>query len=354
MCPGFFGRMSAKGDHGRVVVPSLNRMISFRTVRPNPAGAATLESEGQAPTLLRTPSASDSQKKVRVLWNVDAAEVSAKLGDHVSDDANEPSKTPMSRQWSRHTSHACETVLDESPQPIYEDSERIEYFSVTHQLWMTGTLHVETRSGEGDPLESFICYSVALTNGQLREDVGLDVLRRPFAPGELVELSSGQKAGLRLAAVIAPDQSSIPSMLGYHVFLDGTIQSFDRIPLLRLKRRFPAGRYVEVYRGAQTGWQMAKVHAISSADGCKAEMLPAPPAPPLVHADLRFCSLVQNEDQRKLASPQDKPAPAEENQPNTPGFGIWTLVPICHTGAEDMEPEYVPSYLVRLMDVCEV
>lgn len=358
MCPGFFGRMCGKADRGRVMVPSLNRMVSFRTVRPNSANAAKQESEAPAPTLLRTPSASDGQKKVRVLWNINAAEVSEKLGDQIGDAADEESKRTMSRQTSRHTHTSASTdmVLDATPQPAYEDGQRIEYFSVTHQLWMTGTLHVEVHINEENARESYICYSVGLANGQLREDVGFDVLRSPFAPGELVELCSGQKGQLRLAAVIAPDQPIAPSMLGHRVLLEGTIQSFDHIPLLRLKRRFPAGRHIEVYRGASTGWQMAKVHQIASADGCKADMLHAPSAneSTLVHADLRFCSLVQN-PQRKLDSRQDVPVSAEQYHPAAVGSGIWTLVPICEvTAEEDATPDYVPSYLLRLMSVTDI
>merc|ERR1719401_3217447 len=189
---------------------------------------------------------------------------------------------------------------------------------------MSGTLNVEVCPSDDRDHQHCIRYHVTLSNGQLREDVGLDVLRSPFGPNELVELSSGQQGGLRLAAAIAADQPLLPSRLGYRVVVDGAIQTSTNVPLLKLKRRFPRGRYIEVYRGPEIGWQMAKVHHSASSDGCKAEVLPLPALS--AGADVLIA--------HGIITPR-----ANEAQSGVSQLAIWTSVPICDvSGEEDESP----------------
>jgi len=347
MCAGLF-RRKAQPEHGRVMVPSLNRMVSFRTVRPNAAMDIKKESEESAPTLLRSRSRSaiDEQKKVRVLWNVKSGDLhllNQKLEATEGDDSNTEPKTPsLSRQktHSLHSLDAIDIAEDSSTYAAYEDGQRIEYFSASHKQWISGTLHAEVGLSGGIDPQHYIRYHVTLANGQLREEVGLDVLRSPFGPNELVELSSGQQAGLRLAAAIATDQPSLPSRLGYRVVLDGAIQSSANVPPLELKRRFPRGRYMEVYRGSEIGWQMAKVHHSASSDGCKAEVLALPALS--AGADVLIA--------HGIITPRSNEAQSGASQ-----LAIWTSVPICDvSGEEDEKAEYVPSYLLRLSTISQI
>merc|ERR1712129_457804 len=233
---------------------------------------------------------------------------------------------------------AIDIAEDSVTHAAYEDGQRIEYFSATHKQWMSGTLHAEVCLSGGIDPQHYIRYHVTLANGQLREDVGLDVLRSPFGPNELVELSSGQQAGLRLAAVIATDQPLLPSRLGYCVVLNGAIQSSTNVPLLKLKRRFPRGRYIQVYRGSEIGWQMAKVHHSASSDGCKAEGLPLPALS--AGANVFIAHITPRSNKAQSGASQ---------------VAIWTSVPIYDvSGEEDAKAEYVPSYLLRLSTIIQI
>lgn len=351
MCAGLF-RRKAQPEHGRVMVPSLNRMVSFRTVRPNAASDDKKESEGTAPTLLSTLSASakDEQKKVRIRWNVTSGDLnllSQKLEANVGDGGNAELKTPtLSRQktHSLHSLDAIDIAEDSGPHAAYKDGQCIEYFSATHKQWLNGTLCAEVCRSGGIGQQHYIRYHVTLANGQLREDVGLDVLRSPFGPHELVELSSGQQDGLRVAAAIASDQPAPLSRLGYRVVVHGAIQSPTNVALLRLKRRFPRGRYIEVYRGSEIGWQMAKIHHSASSDGCDAATLPLPAL--AARADVLISY--------GIITPRMSES-SNEVQPGAPQLAIWTSVPICDSsGEEDEKPEYVPSYLLRLSTISQL
>jgi len=342
MC-GLFRRRASPPDpdHGKVMVDALHRMVSY-TVQPRTSKTLNdSQTESQfKPTLLRNPSqfSTKSDKRVRIRWNVDPEEVNEKLGEHggALDDTNDGAstrgdRTPRHSRPSFHTLDGIDFAVESVSHPAYEEGQRIEYFSVTHQLWMSGIISTEVFLEEGNNGQCHVLYNVTLTNGQFREGVGLDVLRTPFQQGEFVELVTGQRSELRLAAAIAADQSSAPSMLGYRVVLQGTMQNFSRITPLRLKRRFPRGRIIEVYRGPKIGWQMAKVHHTASRDGCEAELLlfsePSAPAP----------------------VPVDATSSRRASGPSNEEFGVWTSVPICELSLkEGLAPEYVPSYLLRL------
>jgi len=78
---------------------------------------------------------------------------------------------------------------------------------VTHQKWLHATVHCEAASSSDPSSDTKVLTTVTLSSGgQIREDVGLDLLRPPFEPGELVELFSGRDGGVRLPATIAQDQ----------------------------------------------------------------------------------------------------------------------------------------------------
>lgn len=333
------------------IVGSMCRCFLGQAANPDRAAEpskAKQELREPGPTLLGNLRAhkdakGDQKKKPHIVWNVGDREITEKSEGGVS-----VPTTPGLRQTSHsvHSLDAVEFPLDDSlAHAAFEDGQRVEYFSVMNRVWMVGTVHTDVAISGGHHPQPYMRYDVTLSNGQLREDVGLEVLRSPFRSGEPVEFSSGQEVHLRLAGVIDTDQWSAPSMLGYRVVIEETAQSFTNIPLLRLKRRFPRGSYAEVYRGTEIGWQMAKVHHTASADGCEAECLPLPTLPGSVAAGTGL-----------LAHADAELTPRAVPQSVVSTLGIWTAVPICQESEilgieaeEDATPEYVPSYLLRTL-----
>lgn len=254
---------------------------------------------------------------------------------------------------------------DSLPFPAYDDGQQIAYFSRTHQQWMCGTIESEVCSNNVGSPRLRVSNNVTISQGgQFRADVGLDALRAPFRPGELVEVFSGRRDGIRLAARISAEQRPAPSVVGYQVQVDGSGEVFTNVPPLRLKRRFPRGQLVEVYRGPELGWQSGQVHQAASMDGCEAEILPVPgPLALLTDADSVMSQPIQSmakpkdepkskprPPQRLLASGVSEPTPAQPPKRNdftASNIGLWTWVPLCAEGvSEDDAPEWVPSYLV--------
>lgn len=351
MC-GLFQK-KAEADHGRVMVPSLNRMVSFRIVMPNASKDGKQESCGLGPCLL-TSQATENDKKVHIKWNVDAAELqecSVQHNEALDSTVDEPNTPGVLSQRTRSLYNITSDFVHEA---VYEDGQCVEYFSLTHQQWMRGTVDSEECTDNG---QRAIFYNATLTHGhQLRPNVDLGLLRVPFESGELVELFSERKGGLRLPAVIAQEQSLAPSLLGYRVVVEENGQIFDQIPALRLKRRFLRNQHVEVYRGPDMGWQKATVHRTASANGCEEELLPVLAPPTLLKTDaFATMNAFANMNARRSMSPRVltlEEARLKEGSVNQPlalsAFGLWTSVPVCTEGEhEDLSPEYVPSYLLR-------
>lgn len=351
ICPGLFHRKAPPADYGRVMVPSLNRMISFRIVRPSSDTGANRASTGTGPCLLTTPTAADS-KKVHIKWNIDPTTVQDLAGDNeVEESSDWPNvKSQPSDSSSQRT--CSQEVIDMTADPhlhlAYDNGQRIEYFSVTHQRWMSGTIN-------SDICQSSTAINVSLTHGnQLRANVGLDLLRAPLKAGDLVELYSGQQGRLYLPAVIAAEQSSAPSLLGYRVVIEGSKETFDNVPPLRLKRRFLRGQQIEVYRGPALGWQRANVHHTASADGCEAEVLRMPFTPATTSESSE--SVAPGVHQRCMSSPrQSEPMQSlSKKQCTASGIGIWSVILVCVDTKEADTPESVPSYLVRPTSTCTI
>jgi hypothetical protein len=273
------------------MIPPLQRFVSYRKERPDTSDESDAGKPG--PNLLTAPRAGD-EKKVHIKWNVDIDQVQqwfeenahaaqSDLGDSRAVAAM-PGMMMQRRTCSRRTCSRRDLGfdLDEDslPFPAYDDGQHVEYFSCTHQQWVSATIHSEARPSTTSGQRFRVCNNVTLSHGgQSREDVGLDAVRAAFRPGEMVEVFSGREDGIRLAAIIAAEQPRAASVVGYTIQIERSGEVLSSIPSLRLKRRFPRGQEIEVYRGAQLGWQKAQVHHTASADGCAAEILPAPAAP---------------------------------------------------------------------------
>jgi len=157
----------------------------------------------------------------------------------------------------------------EEVEPLMADGQAVEYFSKTHRIWMLGRLEVLTLPGTLlEPPQ--VTYSVHLKVGVVgqatRRRVPLSAFRRPLKPGESVEIFSRSGGGQWLPAVVESSPLGLDSIVDhvYTVRLSGNrsrkeLRVFHRVPPERLRRRFPMGSQVLLYKGPACGWVPAVV-----------------------------------------------------------------------------------------------
>jgi len=187
----------------------------------------------------------------------------------------------------------------------YTSGDRVEYYSASRCAWLAGTIEVvaegDSRNGcDGCPA-MYTYHFIPGAKGRPRYNVPLSQLRLPLEEGEPVDVLSLDGSGAWLKAWIACDQPCGTTTHGYPVELEGSPEELEHIPAVRLRRRFPAGSGMDVYRGAALGWASARVHT-------------------------------QAGDAVPIADVQ-----------------LWTMVPIVGIEADDTveTPEMVESYLLR-------
>lgn len=151
--------------------------------------------------------------------------------------------------------------------PAYPEDSVAEFFSRTHARWMIGKVSLQAVCGGtmGDNELLTVIYSIRLGfTGQLRQDVELHLLRVPPAVGELVEVFGGSpQPGVigRIAKVIRH-----PGHRHYEVLVAGRPRV---VPGQFLRRHFPLGSGVFVYRGHIRGWVpglVAQCHSLEPPD----------------------------------------------------------------------------------------
>lgn len=166
--------------------------------------------------------------------------------------------------------------------PAYRSGTLAEYFSNTHQSWTPCRVEVvmgeAAASGDNAGAAHHTVQYNAVVWGRQILDVHLDSLRPLFRVGELVEVFYWEEAAWLPARV---------SRAGYlHTSVDIEACSLcpmgeylDRVAHQRLRRRYPAGSRVLVYRGQGLvpGWCEARVHE-TAGDGCNLRSLFAQPA----------------------------------------------------------------------------
>jgi len=358
-----------------------------------------------------------SRSKVHVIWDIDAAQLESflrrrpslspsesdphagagtGLGDVIGDGSGPPGPPRVSRSESRFEigpasssdaahSFTVDVMDDEHPEEVrvsagvdtrpghevfesffaYRDKARVEYYSLSYRRWIGGSVQVEMKANKRG-LPPTIFYHVRINRGQIRHHVELELLRPPFERGELVELFSRRGGGTWLAATINGPQDSGATTLGYKVRLNSDGQIYEEIPAIRLRRRFPRGLPIEVYRGFETGWVATTVHHTSTEDGCGLESLDhkeihhAMESRTSVHqvdhgiglpdedAELPALAAVApresyHDDDAQLAG--IVPIPDSHQVPEL-NIDIWTRVPVC-TDDEGEFYEVVDSYLIR-------
>jgi hypothetical protein len=258
---------------------------------------------------------------------------------------------------------------DFKPQLIYEDGEKVEYFSGTHQRWVPARIKVEVKVSSKDPnLAPIVMYDVMMAHSICHKNVDLNLLRLPFQHGELVELFSKRKGGTWLPGMIAGVQQARATMQGYSVHLDDMNEIFQDIPAVRLRRRFPPGTHVRVYRGPREGWNHnAIVHHSAPKNGIGAEQIPFH-KPEISHADvyslqdvrvreaqmlkagdlgISKAALREAEDAERIKADRGAHSAAE---PSVLDHGLWTQVPIDLSKDDDYDDFVIlPSYLLSMV-----
>lgn len=133
----------------------------------------------------------------------------------------------------------------------YADGEYVEYYSWTHHKWMLGIFKGEHALTGG--------YMVDIVQGQKRLDVHLDSLRAPLQDGELVQVFS-KKMGWLSGSISGRQDPRMGTVSGYKVQLSARQGSvIENIPAERVRREFPAGAALEIWRGPSIGWVRALV-----------------------------------------------------------------------------------------------
>mmetsp|Transcript_816 Transcript_816/g.1791 ORF Transcript_816/g.1791 Transcript_816/m.1791 type:complete len:448 (+) Transcript_816:119-1462(+) len=141
-----------------------------------------------------------------------------------------------------------------SPGP-YFSGEVVEYYSRSLGTWLPSQIFVESRGPGQDPL----LFAHILVDGSQRHDVCLELLRLPLKEGEPCEVFS-PRLWRWLEAVVVRSPHAHPGLAGqklggaYCVSLLEDCGGEAYVPASRLRRRFPEGSPVSVYRGLPTGW----------------------------------------------------------------------------------------------------
>jgi hypothetical protein len=210
--------------------------------------------------------------------------------------------------------------------PILPHQEVVEYFSSSNENWVLATLQItfqgiellDTSEAEMSPPSERIIYSaVVARGGQTRKDCKIDCIRPQFRKGEPVDVFSQQRGWA--AGTIKDDPPPSATSLGYRVYMAEMDMLLEKVPPVRLRRRFTNGSAVLVYRGADKGWLPAVVHS----DVDAGQMHPAP-------------------DPLGVGSPSGADGKI--------ALEAWTMVPVYEEEEDaivEPEPEWLPSYSLR-------
>uniref|UniRef100_A0A7S4S7G7 Sushi domain-containing protein n=1 Tax=Alexandrium monilatum TaxID=311494 RepID=A0A7S4S7G7_9DINO len=268
--------LSAEHQHGRRSLPNSNVAVSY--VVQSPQGEGTPDG------------------KVHVIWDLEE--------DHMRRFSSRwPAAEPPGEEATARTLEAPEVLSPgrpsegdrrqalESACPAYRDRAQVDYFSRTHRRWLPGVLRLQTSVlSDGRALASYdVCVGL---RQQWRLDVPLDRIRLSLEEGEPVELFSTRWGGAWLPAVLSGPQTRMATLLGYTAQLErprevsnleaqfelaaeaadleeilarrrSVMELEGRvvkgIPATRIRRSFPEGCYVAVYRGPPRGWVPAVV-----------------------------------------------------------------------------------------------
>mmetsp|Transcript_56584 Transcript_56584/g.104736 ORF Transcript_56584/g.104736 Transcript_56584/m.104736 type:complete len:452 (-) Transcript_56584:95-1450(-) len=193
-----------------------------------------------------------------------------------------PDGAPMQFASSVPVHFESESSSDFVPSPgPYLSGEFVEYYSRSLSTWLPAQIFVESHGPGREPS----LFATMLLDGSQRHDICLELLRTPLRAGEPCEVFSPRMWRWLEATVLrGPDEHQV--MAGqrgssYCVSLLEDCGGEAYVPASRLRRRFPEGTPVSIYRGLPTGWIDAVVRSSSSErsktqPGCAAASPPSP------------------------------------------------------------------------------
>lgn len=213
----------------------------------------------------------------------------------------------------------------------YDIGEQVEYFSVSHSLWLHGTIVKRYHVTSTDE-----AYDVQVgSRRQLRSMVRLDSLRHGLQANECIEFFDHYDTEWKAGEIYGP-QIGV-SRLGYKILLRGETEPRERIHPHTVRRRFPAGAAVNVYWGPELGWKLSSVTEDQTLDGVGAVEL----ATIRVSANLSNASSDRSLSMSKFLK--------DEGSHQIP---IWTVVTVLKADAQGKEREDyqdVESFAVRVL-----
>lgn len=181
------------------------------------------------------------------------------LGPRVSVGARpqRPGRALRSRPLPGSSGPLPREAADSTSKPAYRDGEAVEYFCSRGDRWVLASvlLELDVRTG------SFV-YSVEhLGSARCCCDVGLERLRSPLQPEELVHVLSTHDSSA-FPGVVCNEQCPSATVAGYQIRplpesrsgASGGKLSLTGVCANQVWRRFPAGARVRVYRGTDAGW----------------------------------------------------------------------------------------------------
>mmetsp|Transcript_116543 Transcript_116543/g.324804 ORF Transcript_116543/g.324804 Transcript_116543/m.324804 type:complete len:427 (-) Transcript_116543:274-1554(-) len=221
----------------------------------------------------------------------------------------------------------------------YYTGEQVEYYSKRLRLWSPAEVTAEARSTGQDVVYS----ATVLPQNQEFYDVGLAALRPPFKEGEPCEVFVPGSQWLQ--AVTSSCQQGKGTEIFYRVMLLEGQGGAVEVPASRLRRRFPPGSLVTVYRGPGLGWNDAMVVSAPAEEGA-ADVKTA--GGEVAEGALVATSLRSDEASLAPRAISNAPSLFDHLSGAEPEPEMFTEISLClETGDTLDKLLLVPSYLLR-------
>lgn len=229
----------------------------------------------------------------------------------------------------------------------YSEGQRVEYYSKTNGMWLHAYCAVDWNADTQKAM-----YSVRMRgSNQRRSGIGYELLRQPLQKGEPCEVFSVKDGWWLVATTTGIANGAVP---GYEVLfsqLEGSPPTTSMVSAAIVRRRFPSGSRLVVYRDVERGWEEATAQEPADADeetGMAVTWAPEDgPTPP---DQLAFGPALMGPTPSTFSQATIAPAGSQAfkgpRKPNGSPLDCWFMVPVKAKGST--KRELLPSYLVRL------
>jgi len=150
----------------------------------------------------------------------------------------------------RRNSSRCNHLCNVWDHLAYVDGQRVEYYSKSNSMWLYGDVCAEISKKTGKPM-----YSVSVRgSGQRRRGITFEFLRFPLQEGEPCEVFSMRDEWWVSATVLGSSTGIVPA---YEVQINDALDGETTVSMVSaalVRRSFPAGSRLLVYRDASRGW----------------------------------------------------------------------------------------------------